>query len=63
MNAMPRALWSRLLALVGAALLLRLAVLHGVLLDPAVGLQVDEAQYWGWSRDLQWGYCRRSLPR
>ena len=56
MNAMPRALWSRLLALVGAALLLRLAVLHGVLLDPAVGLQVDEAQYWGWSRDLQWGY-------
>lgn len=56
MNAMPRALWSRLLALVGAALLLRLAVLHGVLLDPAIGLQVDEAQYWGWSRDLQWGY-------
>lgn len=56
MNAMPRALWVRLLALVGAALLLRLAVLHGVLLDPAVGLQVDEAQYWGWSRDLQWGY-------
>lgn len=56
MNTMPRALWSRLLALVGAALLLRLAVLHGVLLDPAIGLQVDEAQYWGWSRDLQWGY-------
>lgn len=56
MNAMPRALWSRLLALVGAALLLRLAVLQGVLLDPAIGLQVDEAQYWGWSRDLQWGY-------
>ena len=56
MNTMPRALWVRLLALVGAALLLRLAVLHGVLLDPAVGLQVDEAQYWGWSRDLRWGY-------
>jgi len=46
----------RLLALVGAALLLRLAVLQGVLLDPAVGLHVDEAQYWDWSRDLQWGY-------
>lgn len=56
MNVMPRALWSRLLALVGAALLLRLAVLQGVLLDPAIGLQVDEAQYWGWSRNLQWGY-------
>jgi 4-amino-4-deoxy-L-arabinose transferase-like glycosyltransferase len=56
MNTLPRALWGRLLALVGAALLLRLAVLQGVLLDPAVGLQVDEAQYWGWSLDLQWGY-------
>jgi 4-amino-4-deoxy-L-arabinose transferase-like glycosyltransferase len=56
MTALPRALWGRLLALVGAALLLRLAVLQGVLLDPAIGLQVDEAQYWGWSRDLAWGH-------
>lgn len=55
---MPAALWGRLLALVGAALLLRLTVLQGALLDPAIGLHVDEAQYWGWSeaRPLQWGY-------
>lgn len=55
-QGLPPVLWGRLLALVGAALLLRLTVLQGVLLDPTVGLQVDEAQYWGWSRDLQWGY-------
>lgn len=55
-KGLPSALWGKLLALTGAALLLRLAVLQGVLLDPTVGLQVDEAQYWGWSRDLQWGY-------
>jgi 4-amino-4-deoxy-L-arabinose transferase-like glycosyltransferase len=55
-TTLPVTLWGRLLVLAGAALLLRLAVLQGVLLDPAIGLQVDEAQYWGWSRDLQWGY-------
>ncbi len=47
----------RHLLLLGAgAFALRLAVLALVLTDPAVGLQVDEAQYWDWSRALQWGY-------
>ena len=53
---MSPALRARLLALGAAALLLRLGVLALVLLDPGVGLQVDEAQYWDWSRELHWGY-------
>ncbi|KDB53677.1 hypothetical protein X805_07590 [Sphaerotilus natans subsp. natans DSM 6575] len=46
----------RLLGFGALALLLRLALLAGVLDDPTIGLQVDEAQYWGWSRELAWGY-------
>jgi 4-amino-4-deoxy-L-arabinose transferase-like glycosyltransferase len=49
-------LWSRWLL----ALLLILGVLGalrvGLLLASGTGLQLDEAQYWHWSRDLQWGY-------
>lgn len=41
-----------LLTLLGAALLLRTLVL----MASGAGLQVDEAQYWDWSRHLQWGY-------
>lgn len=41
-----------LMALLGLALLLRSLVLVAT----AAGLQVDEAQYWDWSRHLQWGY-------
>ncbi len=49
-------LWSRWLL----ALLVILSVLGalrvGLLLAAGTGLQLDEAQYWHWSRDLQWGY-------
>ncbi len=45
-----------LAALVAAAWLLRLGVLGAVLRWDTAGLHVDEAQYWDWSRDLQWGY-------
>ena len=44
-------LWA-LWALLAVALLLRTLVLQA----SGAGLQVDEAQYWDWSRELQWGY-------
>lgn len=40
------------LMLIGAVLVLRLSFL---LLSP-LGLHGDEAQYWAWSKDLDWGY-------
>jgi 4-amino-4-deoxy-L-arabinose transferase-like glycosyltransferase len=43
---------SRVLALLVLAWLLRITVL----MASGAGLQVDEAQYWDWSRQLQWGY-------
>lgn len=46
----------RLLPALLALLLLGLLLRIGVLLASAAGLQVDEAQYWDWSRHLQWGY-------
>ncbi|NDF63495.1 MAG: hypothetical protein EB136_11450, partial [Synechococcaceae bacterium WBB_3_034] len=39
-----------------AALWLLRVLLLMLLADRGVGLHVDEAQYWWWSRDLQWGY-------
>ena len=48
----PDPLLGALFALLGLTLLLRALVL----LVSAPGLQVDEAQYWDWSRHLQWGY-------
>lgn len=48
----PERLLGALLALLGLTLLLRIVVLQ----LSAAGLQVDEAQYWDWSRHLQWGY-------
>lgn len=36
-----------------------MAVMAGMALqggDAGIGLHVDEAQYWQWSRELQWGY-------
>ncbi len=51
----PR-LWGRrmwlLLALAAALLLYRVAVVH----YSGISLFFDEAQYWDWSRELQWGY-------
>lgn len=48
------------LPLAGAALValvLGLALLRGLLAAVSgASLHVDEAQYWDWSRDLQWGY-------
>ena len=41
-----------LAVLLAVALLLRTLVLQA----SGAGLQVDEAQYWDWSRHLQWGY-------
>ncbi len=41
-----------LLAALGAIVLLRIAVM----LASGAGLHVDEAQYWDWSRRLDWGY-------
>lgn len=55
MDGMPerRAAWvPALLALLATAWLLRIATL----MASGAGLQVDEAQYWDWSRHLQWGY-------
>lgn len=46
----PYFLW--LLLAVAALTALRLAVLAG----SGLGLHGDEAQYWSWSRDLEWGY-------
>jgi hypothetical protein len=48
----PRRWWAILLGVL--ALLGALRV--GLLLASGTGLQVDEAQYWTWSRDLHWGY-------
>lgn len=51
----PR-LWGRrmwlLLALAAALLLYRVGVVH----YSGISLFFDEAQYWDWSRQLQWGY-------
>lgn len=44
----PRLLW----LLLGGVLLVRVLLVLG----SGAGLHVDEAQYWDWSRDLQWGY-------
>jgi hypothetical protein len=52
----PANLVMTLLGLGALALAWRLGVLTLVLTDPAVGLHVDEAQYWDWSRVLQGGY-------
>jgi hypothetical protein len=41
-----------LIPLLGLVLALRVAVM----LASGAGLHVDEAQYWDWSRELQWGY-------
>jgi hypothetical protein len=41
-----------LVPLLGLVLALRVAVM----LASGAGLHVDEAQYWDWSRELQWGY-------
>lgn len=46
----------QLIGLAGLFWLARLALLGWVCTDPTIGLHVDEAQYWHWSRDLQWGY-------
>ncbi|HMW23341.1 MAG TPA: glycosyltransferase family 39 protein [Burkholderiaceae bacterium] len=46
----------QLLGLAGLFWLARLVLLGWVCTDPTIGLHVDEAQYWHWSRDLQWGY-------
>ena len=46
----------QLLGLAALFWLARLALLGWVCTDPTIGLHVDEAQYWHWSRDLQWGY-------
>mgnify|MGYP003353868740 CR=1 FL=1 len=55
----PASPWQRagVLVLTGlAGLLLFRIVLLMLLADRGVGLHVDEAQYWWWSRNLQWGY-------
>lgn len=46
--------WQLLLFLV-TVYAARLALVH-VLGQAGVGLHVDEAQYWHWSRQLEWGY-------
>ena len=58
-SSTPASPWQRagLWVLSGlAGLLLFRVVLLMLLADRGVGLHVDEAQYWWWSRDLQWGY-------
>ena len=52
LRAQPERLLGALLGLLGLTLLVRVLVLQ----LSAAGLQVDEAQYWDWSRHLQWGY-------
>ncbi|WP_339852703.1 glycosyltransferase family 39 protein [uncultured Nisaea sp.] len=49
-DSRPYFLW--LLLAVAVLTALRLAVLAG----SGLGLHGDEAQYWSWSRDLEWGY-------
>ncbi|MEQ8331792.1 glycosyltransferase family 39 protein [Nisaea sp.] len=49
-NDRPYFLW--LLYAVAALTVLRLGILAG----SGLGLHGDEAQYWSWSRDLEWGY-------
>ena len=56
-EARPREkLLSRGAAALSDAELLALLLRSLVLVATAAGLQVDEAQYWDWSRHLQWGY-------
>lgn len=48
--------WMVLAAFMLGALALRVWVLRTALAPGDLTLQVDEAQYWLWSRDLHWGY-------
>lgn len=50
------AAWSRGTLLLLAALLGLGALRAATVLASGAGLHVDEAQYWDWSRSLQWGY-------
>lgn len=52
MPALPHFRWAWWLGLLGALIALRLVVW----LVSGAGLHVDEAQYWIWSQQLQWGY-------
>ncbi|PXW95803.1 dolichyl-phosphate-mannose-protein mannosyltransferase [Sphaerotilus hippei] len=45
-----------LVLLLALLFLLRVVVLAEAMAPGDLTLQVDEAQYWHWSRDLQWGY-------
>ena len=49
-DSRPYVLW--LLLAVAALTAMRLSILFG----SSLGLHGDEAQYWSWSRDLEWGY-------
>ena len=49
-DSRPYFLW--LLLAVAALTAMRLSILFG----SSLGLHGDEAQYWSWSRDLEWGY-------
>lgn len=60
-DAMPAAAssaryWLILLVLLAGLFGLRLWVLATAMSPGDLTLQVDEAQYWHWSRDLHWGY-------
>lgn len=46
----------RFLTLLIALLILKAAILVWVVLQSGIGLGPDEAQYWTWSRILDWGY-------
>lgn len=48
--------WMQVAAVAALAAALRGALLAAVLADGDIGLYVDEAQYWDWSRELAWGY-------
>ncbi len=48
--------WMVLLAFMLGSLALRIWVLRTATAPGDLTLQVDEAQYWLWSRDLHWGY-------
>lgn len=56
MNLTNAPRYRRWLLIALTALLGYRLLLMGVLAEQGVGLHVDEAQYWWWSRDLQWGY-------
>lgn len=48
--------WLQVGALAALAAASRLGLLAAVLASGDVGLHVDEAQYWDWSREPAWGY-------